>query len=118
MKSCVLCNQLTEFRKSQSPLIELPQTTRPLQRIVMDIILRHPPIKYDIAETLASVFVFELILNYGVPDATISAQVTNFMAELILQVCNLFKINNVHHQDFRKEIDEQSVRGWNDKSLC
>ena len=50
------------------------------------------PIKQQDDETIATVFVEEILLKFGIPQVILTNQGLNFLSELFTNVCKLLKI--------------------------
>jgi hypothetical protein len=53
------------------------------------------PIQQQDAETVSRVFVKEAVLKFGIPQALLTDQGTNFLSELFVNVCKLLKIKRI-----------------------
>jgi transposase-like protein len=53
------------------------------------------PIKQQDAVTVAKAFVEEILLKFGIPQAVLTDQGSNFMSEVFANVCKLLKIKKI-----------------------
>jgi len=53
------------------------------------------PIKQQDAQTIARVFVEEVILKFGIPQMILTDQGSNFMSEIFTNICRLLKIKKI-----------------------
>ena len=57
------------------------------------------------AETIAQIFVEQIIFRYGVPKKLITDQGTNFLSELLNAISKLFKIMRIHTSPYHPQTD-------------
>ncbi|KAJ8877128.1 hypothetical protein PR048_021581 [Dryococelus australis] len=104
--------------KELQNFLALPETKRPFQRLGLDIVGPIPktassnkyiltiidhfsrylvmkPLPDETAETVARTFVFDCILKFGVPDSIITDRGTNFVSELMTQLCQLMRVKKL-----------------------
>jgi transposase InsO family protein len=53
------------------------------------------PTSQQDAETIARVFVEEIVLKFGIPQVILTDQGSNFVSEIFTNVCKLLKIKNL-----------------------
>lgn len=117
-RSCPECQKgMQKGRITRAPLISIPPIEEPFQRIAIDCVgplpltnnrnryilvcidyaTRYPeaiPLKNQEAETVADALI-SMFSRVGVPKELLTDQGSNFMSDLIKQVCKLLKINKL-----------------------
>ena len=63
------------------------------------------PIKDQKAETVARVFVEEVICRHGSPEYLLSDRGSNFLSELIAEVCRLMQIKKINTSGHHPQMD-------------
>jgi len=61
------------------------------------------PIPRQDAETIARVFVEEIVLKFDIPQVLLTDQGSNFLSELFTNVCKLLKIKKLQSTVFRPQ---------------
>jgi len=57
------------------------------------------------AETIARVFVEEIVLKFGIPQVILTDQGSNFLSELFTNVCKLLKIKKLKNSAYHPQIN-------------
>jgi len=61
------------------------------------------PVSRKDAETIARVFVEEIVLKFGIPQVILTDQGSNFLSELFTNVCKLWKIKKLKSTAFHPQ---------------
>jgi transposase InsO family protein len=69
------------------------------------------PIPTQEAETVARVFVRNIVLKFGLPELVLTDQGSNFLSELFENTCKLLRIKRVHTTAFHPESNGGLERG-------
>jgi transcription elongation factor Elf1 len=116
IKECKTCQLNTETRHNiKLPLAIADTKTYPWEKIYLDIVGLLPitdggmkyiltcqdnlstyfiavPIQNQTAEEVTNAFVKHIVLVYGIPDEIVTDQGSNFMSDIFIRMCKLFKI--------------------------
>lgn len=120
VKTCEKCNKksATNVEKAPVPMQLTTPVTRPFQKVAMDIVGKLPkthkgnqyiltfqdhfskyPEAFAIpdqkAETIAEIFVKEIICRHGTPEKLLTDQGSNFVGEILQEVCKLLHIDKI-----------------------
>jgi hypothetical protein len=63
------------------------------------------PVSQQDAETIARVFVEEILLKFGIPQVISTDQSSNFLSELFTNLCKLLKIEKLKSTDYHSQIN-------------
>jgi hypothetical protein len=128
VKSCMKCAQRKPYGQTKAPLQPIPAATRVWERIAMDIVgpvdtsrngnnyilvlsdyasrfVMTIPMVDQTARTVASHLVNEVITKYGAPEQILTDQGSNFLSELVKQICELFKIKQLKTTSYHPQTD-------------
>lgn len=120
IRTCEKCNKkrATNSEKAPVPMQLTTKVIRPFQTVAMDIVGKLPkthsgnqyiltfqdhfskypeafPIPDQTAETIAKVFVTEIICRHGTPEKLLTDQGTNFISDLMSETCKLLQIDKI-----------------------
>lgn len=120
VKTCELCNKkrATLEEKAPVPMQITEQVTRPFQKVAMDIVgplpkthegnqyiltfqdhfSKYPEafaIENQKADTIARIFVEEIVCRHGTPEKLLTDKGTNFVGEILKETCNLLSIEKI-----------------------
>ncbi|KAJ8873893.1 hypothetical protein PR048_024729 [Dryococelus australis] len=116
--NCKVAERFWWKNRKQSVDHHLPESERHFQRLGLDIVGPMPktasgnryiltiidhfsrylvmkPLPDETAETVARTFVFDWIFKFGVPDSIITYQGTNYVSELMTQLCQLLRVKKL-----------------------
>ena len=128
VKNCLKCAQRKPYGQSKAPLKPMPAATRVWERIAMDIVgpvetsrngnryilvlsdyasrfVMTIPMIDQTAKTVAAHLVNEVLTKYGAPEQILTDQGTNFLSELVYQICQLFKIKQLRTTSYHPQTD-------------
>ena len=144
VKGCLTCAQRKAYGQSKAPLKPIPAATRVWERIAMDIVgpvetsrignsyilvlsdyasrfVMTIPMVDQKARTVAGHLVNEIITKYGAPEQILTDQGSNFLSELVEQICQLFKIKRLRTTSYHPQTDglvERFNRTLGDMLAC
>ena len=128
VKNCMKCAQRKPYGQSKAPMKPMPAATRVWERIAMDIVgpvetsrngnryilvlsdyasrfVMTIPMIDQTAKTVAAHLVNEVLTKYGAPEQILTDQGTNFLSELVHQICQLFKIKQLRTTSYHPQTD-------------
>ncbi|KAI9549992.1 hypothetical protein GHT06_007060 [Daphnia sinensis] len=128
VNSCLKGARRKSFGTSKAPLQPLPPVDRVWERIAMDVVgpiqesikgYRYIlvisdyasrfvftfPMKNQSAQTIASIMVNKLITKYGAPEIVLTDQGTNFLSNLVKEICKLFRIKQMKTTAYHPQTD-------------
>ena len=128
VRNCLKCAQRKPYGQSKAPLKPMPAATRVWERIAMDIVgpvevsrngnryilvlsdyasrfVMTVPMVDQTAKTVAHHLVNEILTKYGAPEQILTDQGTNFLSELVTQICKLFKIKQLKTTSYHPQTD-------------
>ena len=128
VKNCLKCAQRKPYGQSKAPLKPMPAATRVWERIAMDIVgpvdisrngnryilvlsdyasrfVMTIPMIDQTAKTVAAHLVNEILTKYGAPEQILTDQGTNFLSELVHQICKLFKVKQLRTTSYHPQTD-------------
>ena len=123
--NCADLNPITDFSKPFDKLaidiLELTQTNSGNKYVVVfsDYLTKWAeefPLRNATAESIANIFVNEIITRHSAPRELLSDQGANFCSKLIKNVCEYFKINKIQTTPYNPKCDGL-VERFN-KTLC
>lgn len=118
VENCLTCSQIKGHSRSPAPMLEYPFPQKPWHRVHIDT-LELPlsengykylfvaidyfsrycilqPIPNKKAETIATAILNQIICNYSTPQTIITDQGTEYMNQIVKELCNLFSIKKVN----------------------
>jgi hypothetical protein len=117
VKSCSVCASFKNPPPTRAPLHPIVDFQRPFDKVGMDILelsttnsgnkyvivftdyltkwVEAFPLRDQTAESIARIFINEIVSRHSAPRELLSDRGTNFMSKLISSVTNYFKINKI-----------------------
>ena len=138
VKSCPVCASRKDPPPNRAPLDPIINFTKPFDKVGMDILelsttnsgnkyalvftdyltkwVEAFPLRDQKAETIAKIFINEIVTRHSAPRELLSDRGTNFMSKLISSVTNYFKINKIQTTPYNPKCDGLTERF--NKTLC
>jgi len=128
-KQCKICASRRDTgKRPKVPLQPMPIASAPMEQTAMDVMgplplteqgnkyilvfcdyfTRWPeafPMPNQKAETIAQIFVEEIICRYGVPKKLLTDRGTNFLSELMESISKIFKITRIYTSPYHPQTD-------------
>ena len=138
VKSCAICACTKEPTPSRADLKPILDFSKPFDKVGVDVLelsstdsgnkyavvfidyltkwVEAFPLKNMTAESIAKVFINEIVTRHSAPKELLSDQGANFMSKLIKEVCRYFEINKINTSPYNPKCDGLTERF--NKTLC
>jgi hypothetical protein len=138
VRSCEICARLKNPPATRSDLQPITDYNKPFDKVAVDILeltrtnngnkyvvvftdyltrwVEAFPLRNTTAETIAKVFINEIVTRHSAPSELLSDCGTNFLSKLVKEVCDYFKINKINTSPYNPRCDGL-VERFN-KTLC
>jgi hypothetical protein len=127
VKSCPVCAKIKDPPATRAHLEPITDFNKPFDKVAVDILeltrtnsgnkyvvvftdyltkwVEAFPIKNMTAETIAKIFINEIITRHSAPSELLIDQGANFMSKLIKSVCEYFEINKINTAPYNPKCD-------------
>ena len=127
VKSCPVCAKIKNPPANRAHLAPITDFKKPFDKVAVDILelsqtntgnkyvvvftdyltkwVEAFPLRNMTAESVAKVFINEIITRHSAPSELLSDQGANFMSKLIKAICNYFKINKINTAPYNPKCD-------------
>ena len=138
VKSCSVCACVKDPPPSRANLKPILDFEKPFDKVGVDILelsttnsgnkyvvvftdylskwVEAFPLKNQKAETIAKIFINEIVTRHSAPRELLSDQGANFMSKLVKDVCKYFEINKINTTPYNPKCDGLTERF--NKTLC